>query len=546
MLGLDLSRLSDPEAEQSLVGALLLAPERLPEAAAELESRDWSRETNRQIWEAIAAVAGRGVEVDLITVGNELESRGVLQAVGGRAQLSWLEDQVVTTRGVRWWARQIHCLAERRREVEALLQQAQARLREPLPVEAQGPPPWVLMEEVEQEPVAWLWRQRLPLGKVVVLDGDPGLGKSVLTVDLAARVSAGREMPDGSPGLGAPAGVVICAAEDGLADTVRPRLQAAGGDLSRVLGLVTIGSGEQERDLQLPQDLSVLERAIQAVEARLVVIDPLTAFLDPELSANRDQDVRRVLRRLQRLAQRCNCCILVIRHLNKVMGLSALYRGSGSVGIVGVARVGLVVARDPEDRDRRVLAVTKSNLSQEAQALAFRVGRCYDPAGNVEGIARLEWLGPAQVSADELVGALGSGDGSSGRLRDEVKEYLLGLLAEGPKSATECIEALKEATGASVRTIKSVKKELQIESHPQGHGQGRWVWSLPTVQGCEEGKSASRVSLGSNPPLNRDTDPLTPLHPSCPHCGGQAAPARPDGWWCPSCLQRWGQQEEES
>jgi RecA-family ATPase len=151
-----------------------------------------------------------------------------------------------------------------------------------------------LLSEVEPERVEWLWLGRIPKGKVSLIEGDPGTGKSALTTDLAARVSAGGELPDGAPCE--VAGVVLISAEDGLRDTIRPRLDAAGADTSRVVGLATVPDLEgAERLLGIPADMSIIERGMERVGAGLVVVDPLAAFLGPGIDAHKDQDVRRAL-----------------------------------------------------------------------------------------------------------------------------------------------------------------------------------------------------------------------------------------------------------
>ncbi|MDP6582331.1 MAG: AAA family ATPase, partial [Vicinamibacterales bacterium] len=219
----------------------------------------------------------------------------------------------------------------------------------------------VLLSDVTPERVEWLWLGRIPSGKVTLIDGDPGLGKSALTTDLAARVSTGRPMPDGEPCEAG--GVVILTAEDALADTVRPRLDAAGANSTRIIAVPTVGTGEDEHMPSVPGDLGAIEVAIQRVDARLVIIDPLMAYLGGEVNSHRDQDVRRALAPIAQLAERTGVAVLIIRHLNKDQGGKAIYRGGGSIGISGAARSVLLVAEDPDDLDRRILVPVKANLT---------------------------------------------------------------------------------------------------------------------------------------------------------------------------------------
>lgn len=255
-----------------------------------------------------------------------------------------------------------------------------------------------LLSEVEPEQVSWLWPGRFPLGKVSLIDGDPGCGKSAMTTDLAARVSVGRTWPDGAECEAA--GAVICSAEDGEGDTIRPRLDAAGGDPERVVVLSTTPDPEgNDRMLELPIDLPIMRRAIERVSARLLILDPLMAFLPGTVDSHKDQDIRRAIAPLAKLAEDTGAAIVVVRHLNKAGGGNPLYRGGGSIGIVGAARSALLVAKHPEDESRRVLAPMKSNLATPAPSLTFTL----EEAAN--GSVRVEWRGSSPLDASALLSA---------------------------------------------------------------------------------------------------------------------------------------------
>ena len=327
----------------------------------------------------------------------------------------------------------------------------------------------VLLSEVECERVAWLWPGRIPLGKITVLDGDPGLGKSTLALDLAARVTRGGLMPDGSPGVDG--GVVILTAEDGLGDTVRPRLEAAGGDPTRVVALQTVGTGDNERAVSL-ENLQALEQAIRRVGAKLVIVDPVMAFLGTQTDSHRDQDIRRCLAPLARLAETNGAAFLIIRHLNKASGGNPIYRGGGSIGIIGAARSGLLVSKDPDEEARRVLASTKSNLSRPPESLSFELE---DRAGAV----RVKWLGASKHSASSL---LAESDNEQDRAAvDEAKDFLRDALAGGPQPAKDVQRGAREA-GISDATLRRAKSALHVTARKVGRpgmpGQG-WVWALP-------------------------------------------------------------------
>lgn len=327
------------------------------------------------------------------------------------------------------------------------------------------------LNTVRPEPVRWLWPGRIPLGKITVLDGDPGLGKSLITLHVAACVSTGAAMPDGSIGdVREPAGVVLLSAEDDPADTLRPRLDSAGADVSRVVMLTGIRTGECERMPSLGA-LSSIEQAIARTDARLVIIDPIMAYLPAGTDAHRDQDIRSLLAPLAQLAARTGVAVVIIRHLNKRSGGSPLYRGGGSIGIVGAARCGLLVARDPDDPDgqRRIVAVTKSNLAPEAPALAYRI----DGSGTAP---RLVWEGTTSHTAAELVAERADEDGQRGALV-EARAWLTEMLARGPQAARDVQRAAREA-GIAEQTLRRARESVARVRRVGSGSSQRWMWEL--------------------------------------------------------------------
>jgi hypothetical protein len=336
----------------------------------------------------------------------------------------------------------------------------------------------ILISEVESERVSWLWRGWLALGKIAVMDGDPGLGKSAAVLDLAARVSTGSPFPDGAGCGGGAGGVVVLSAEDGLADTIKPRLEAAGADTSRISSLKTVvtGTGEsrQERLFALPKDLPLLEREIVLLGAKLVIVDPLMAFLGEKIDAHKDQDVRRALTPLAALADRTGAAVQLVRHLNKGEGKSPVYRGGGSIGIIGAARMGSLVAADPRDENRRVLAPTKNNLATRPKSLSYGL----EEAEN--GAVRVAWFGESGLSASDLLGVPGESEPGA---RGEAEDFLRSLLVEGPVPSDEIFGAAKAAR-ISNSTLRRAKDSLGVgavrENVPGGkRGSGKWVWRLP-------------------------------------------------------------------
>ena len=358
---------------------------------------------------------------------------------------------------------------------EGLLELVQATapvIREDLErqrVAEEGASVGVRLSDVKPKRVEWLWRGRVPFGKPTILDGDPGLGKSTLTLEIAARLSRGEPLP-GDNERGEPAGVVILSAEDGLGDTIRPRLEAAGADLERIVAIPVVrlmGGGE---DLpEIPRDLPVVERAVREIGARLVIVDPLMAHLGAHVSAHRDQDVRRALAPLARLAEETGAAVVVVRHLNKRTEGNPLYRGGGSIGIIGAARSGLLVAKDPDNDERRILAVSKSNLARTPEALAFRL----EERGEA---VRVRWEGPSPHTARTLL-AVPEEDAERGAL-DEAKQFLRELLTPAVVATRDVTKEARSA-GISEKTLRRAKDALGVRAVKDGF-HGGWRWTLPS------------------------------------------------------------------
>lgn len=328
----------------------------------------------------------------------------------------------------------------------------------------------IRLTEVQSERVSWLWRGRIPFRKLTIVDGDPGLGKSVLTTEIAARISTGRSLLDS--GQCAPMGVVLLSAEDGLSDTIRPRLEAAGADLSRIVAISTLPGSSGERMPEIPRDIPHIEAAVGQVKAGLVVIDPLMAFLGSEVNSRVDQDVRRALAPLAKMAERTGAALLLVRHLNKMTGTNAVYRGGGSIGIIGAARSGLLIARDPNDPDKRVLASIKSNLAAPPASLSF----CLRSSNN--DAVQIEWLGESQHGAEALLAA-GISDDDKSEVNDATA-FLRELLTTGSCGAAE-IERQAQQAGIPDRMLRRAKTLLGVKSVRRGGTAtgGWWEWELP-------------------------------------------------------------------
>jgi len=334
----------------------------------------------------------------------------------------------------------------------------------------------VCLADIDPQPIRWLWRGWIPAGKITILDGDPGLGKSLLALDLAARVSTGRPMPNSASSLPA-SGVVLLSAEDDPADTIRPRLDAVGGDPSRVVMLNTVrvrtGEGRTVDRMPTLADVAELRAAVKRTDARLLIIDPLMAYLGGA-DSHVDSEIRSRFAPLAELAAATHVAVLVIRHLNKKGGVgNPIYRGGGSIGIIAAARAGMLVAPDPDDTGRRVLAATKSNLAPLPPALAYRIEA-------VDDVPTISWLGRTDYTAGQLLEATNT-DARPSHALEEGKDFLRRLLAAGPVVVSEVKEAAREV-GISEPTLRRAKTALDIRAVQDRSGAGRgvsgWSWVL--------------------------------------------------------------------
>jgi putative DNA primase/helicase len=382
----------------------------------------------------------------------------------------------------------------------------------------------VPLSEVEVEEFRWLWHGRVALGKITAADGDPGLGKSLATIDLAARVSMGHSMPDGSPGLDAPAGVILICGEDGLADTVKPRLLAAGASpeaLARIRAVNLVpelhADGTiSERLISLLADLPALEATIIAIGARLLVIDPITAYLGSGQDMYKDSDIRRVLTPLALMAERAGVAVILVRHLNKSTSTPALHRGLGGVGFIGVARLGLLFAPNPDVEGEVLVSRHKGNIGAPPPTLAYRIVQ----VGEAENMPRISWLGERETSAEAALAAQ-TGAGADVEMRsatDEATEWLIAYLANGPRPAKEITDAARadRIIGTSDKPLRKARERLGIEAYREGGiaGGGRWVWLYVAPSGAEghlrqnnaTGQAAKSESNGAAPKMPTDAD----------------------------------------
>ncbi len=326
----------------------------------------------------------------------------------------------------------------------------------------------IRLSEIATERVEWAWLNRIARGKLALVIGEPGEGKSHVTHDLTARMTRGAMWPDGGQ---APEGnVVILSAEDGVADTVRPRIDKQGGDAAHVYVVRAVRINGQEFPLSLDRDLTAIEQALQSTGAVLLVIDPVSAYLGSK-DSYKDAEIRGILSPLAALAERYHVAVVGVLHLTKAAQRRLLLRAQGSVAFVAQARTVLVVGQDPDQPGRRLLASIKNNLGPTASTLVFRISD-----------AGLTWDDqPVDGTAESLLATDEPPTRTDQRERDEAALFLQQELKDGPV-ASKTVEADAKANGIAQRTLWRAKSRLGIRAERAKNQDGRiasWYWLPP-------------------------------------------------------------------
>ena len=296
----------------------------------------------------------------------------------------------------------------------------------------------IRMSDVELTPVEWLWKPYLPFGKLSVLQGNPGEGKTYFAMHLAAACTNGKLLPNME--RVEPFNVIYQTAEDGLGDTVKPRLIEAGADLDRVLVI-------DDSDVQLTLSDERIEKAIVENNARLVIIDPIQAYLGADVDMNRANEVRPIFMRLGQVAQRTGCAILLIGHLNKAAGMQSLQRGLGSIDIAAAVRSVMFIGKLKHDPTMRILTHEKSSLAPPGVSLAFSLG---DEGG-------FRWVGEYDITADEMLSGI---EPQRETKTQQAKDLICALLAGGKQVLSEDIDKAALERGIPGRTVRDAKREL--------------------------------------------------------------------------------------
>lgn len=330
------------------------------------------------------------------------------------------------------------------------------------------------IDEIDRELLEWLWPGRIPLGKLTLLAGDPGLGKSFVTLDMAARVSKGDAWPDAPLLKQTPGGVLLFNAEDDLADTIAPRLDKAGADGKRIVAVEGVSFLDKRRHFSLEIDLPRMEEVLAGHPGtRLVVIDPIAAYCG-KVDSHKNTDVRGLLAPLAELASRHRVAVVTVTHLSKSGGTKAVYRAMGSLAFAAAARAVWAIVKDTNDPNRRLFLPAKLNLARDPDGLAYRIDD-----------GRVAWeYEPVKMHADEAIAAEAKEAASveRGSVCRAAAAWLRERLGDGVVPTSEVIADAKEQD-ISERTLRRAFKQLGGRSKKDGS----WCWTLAVEDGHQDG-----------------------------------------------------------
>ena len=309
------------------------------------------------------------------------------------------------------------------------------------------------MADVEATEVKWLWYPYIPYGKVTIIQGDPGEGKTTLILNLAALLSKGEKLPE-SEEKSEPINIIYQTAEDGLSDTVKPRLMAANAEHERITVI-----DESISELSFTDER--LEQAIIETKAKMVILDPLQAYIGANVDMHRANEIRPVMKHLAEVAQKYECAVVLVGHLNKAMGMKSSYRGLGSIDIPASARSVLLVGRIKDNPTIRVMAQIKSSLAPEGEPIAFELNK----------ETGFHFIGKYDISVDDLL----NGTSTVSKL-EQAENLLKDELADGNTVQQKSIQQRAKLRNISERTLNQAKKNLGVKSIRR---ENVWYWQLP-------------------------------------------------------------------
>lgn len=333
----------------------------------------------------------------------------------------------------------------------------------------------ISLSTVETKPIKWLQPNRIPIGKITILAGDPDVGKTFLTLDIASRVSTGNKWPNGASNSAG--NVLILSAEDDLADTIVPRLKASEANLDRIKALQTVKketeNGPMDMIPSLIADFSTIEEEIKAHQPKLLIIDPINAYL-PGIDTHRDSELRsKVFAPLKKMAEEYDVAVVCVMHLNKSNGKAAKHRVSGSIAYVAASRATWLITNDKDEHARKLMIPVKFNIGPKPDGMAYKI------IENQQSQPVIAWeTDPIEIDADEALAP----DGSTAPERNEAQEFLIEILKDGPVLSKEVIKEANELN-ITERTLKRAKNKLGISSERIGkkgeQGGGKWYYKWP-------------------------------------------------------------------
>ena len=468
------------EAEERIVGTLLSKPWLIGYTEQQLDEIDFYVDQMQSIYRGLIQLKGHP-DLDADTIFGLLRElgkndAGIHSAIEDRLRLvGCMEFAFEGEIGIDYYAKMIRRYASMRRAMNEAIgtlwdvanidndPEAVGRLS----LASDGPiSDLVLLENVQCESVQWLWPGKIPMGKLTLFSGDPGLGKSYVTMDIAARISVGCPFPDCQDTSNAKGSVLIYNAEDDIADTIKPRLMAAGADCENIHAFDMLGTSKGI--FYLDKQLYKMARAIDSVDnCKLVIIDPISSFVSSDIDSHKSTEVRIVLSELSALAHDKNVAILVVAHLNKNTQGSAVHRTAGSMAYVAAARSVWGITKDPEDRTRRLFLPIKCNLAADTHGIAY----CLRSSSSV---AVVSWEAePVDGSIDDFMKGRSSAEDDSAL--ESAKAFLEIVLGSGPMLADDVLSQSRKE-GHSEKTIRRAKEALEVVSDRLGN---RWTWQLP-------------------------------------------------------------------
>jgi predicted ATP-dependent serine protease len=314
----------------------------------------------------------------------------------------------------------------------------------------------IKMSEIQTQEIEWLWYPFIPYGKLTIIQGDPGDGKTTMVLNLAAKLSKGEQMDEGMD-ITEPTTVIYQTAEDGLADTVKPRLELAGADCERIVVI-----DESDKSLSMVDER--LEEAIQKTKAKLLILDPIQAYLGGGMDMNRANEARDMTKKLGALAEKYKCAIVLIGHMNKASGNKAAYRGMGSIDFFAVARSVLLVGRVEGEPELRAVVQIKNNLAAFGHPKAFALSE--------DGF---RWMGDYEITADEVLGGIAP----KANKMEQAKRMLRELAETTNAVQSSEVFEMADEQGISKRTMENAKKELGIRAKKINNS---WYWELSGIR----------------------------------------------------------------